>query len=81
VGYPSLSAPIADEILTNVSTDREYGKKDDDALLDLAFVLSAEPELISSTKFAPYLNELLITTLERIETCYDHNLMTYVFGK
>ncbi len=75
--YHGPSAELVESILSEAisSTSRE-------ALLNLAFVVCAEPDLVGATIFAPYLDsqqqELIRGALQAMVDCDPKELMTFV---
>jgi hypothetical protein len=66
----------------NTTLQRASGKlsvaESENPLLDLAFIICAEPEITSATVFSHYLSELINAALHKIEDCDDSHVLTYV---
>lgn len=66
----------------NTTLQRASGRISDanskDTLLDLAFIICAEPEIASATVFSHYLSELISATIHEIEDCKEADVLTYI---
>lgn len=75
--YHAPSYEYVNKTLQGISLPATNGKTSE-SLLDLAFIICAEPEINSATVLSHYLTDLVSAALIGIETCNDNQLMTFV---
>jgi len=70
------------DIVLKLATSAEGNQSCNDSLLDLAFVICAEPDLAGATVFVPYLEKekpnLLNAAITGVGVCAEEHLMTLV---
>jgi hypothetical protein len=75
--YHAPSYEYINKTLQSIS-DAPSGKAVEQLLLDLAFIVCAEPEISSATALKYYLTDLLAAANTAIATCDENHLLTFI---
>lgn len=78
VDYPMQTYPNLQKILRIANSGQLDMTDPLSAMLDFAFVISAEPDLAAAPVLAPFVDDLLCVTYDAIKSCPGEQLMTYV---